>query len=85
MYMCVCVRVRLRRWVIEKYKGAYLCLWVCLCVCVSVCISILPCISLRESIMSCMDWLIISRALATATVSPHLTPLITVGMFCNTS
>ncbi|TNN74302.1 hypothetical protein EYF80_015545 [Liparis tanakae] len=34
--------------------------------------------------MSCMDWLMSSRALATASESPHRTPLITVGMFCNT-
>lgn len=34
--------------------------------------------------MSCMDWPMFSSALVTASVSPHLTPLMTAGMLCNT-
>ncbi len=45
----------------------------------------LPCISLSASVMSWIDWLMCSRACTTDSLSPHLTPLITVGMLYNKS
>lgn len=55
-----------------------------ICIVVYVGFEWLPCIHLRASVMACIDWLMASKAVATASVSPHLTPLITLGMFCNT-
>lgn len=43
----------------------------------------LPCIWLRQSTMLCKDWLMPLKALATAFVSPHRTPLTTLGMLWN--
>lgn len=43
----------------------------------------IPCISFSASVISCIDWLMFSKAWTTALVSPHLTPLMTTGMFYN--